>query len=67
MVGTTFAPVVADDGTLDVTRGQAVDADQTAASDKVALQSYGRPYSDAGKPVGTYYAYAKPHVLPVFQ
>ncbi len=29
--------------------------DAVAASDKMALQSYGRPYDASGKPTGTYY------------
>jgi len=31
--------------------------------DKLALQSYGRPYAN-GKPSGTYYSYPKPAPLP---
>jgi hypothetical protein len=34
-------------------------------NDKLALQSYGRPYDDHGKPSGRYYAHTKPSPLPV--
>ena len=32
---------------------------QVTGGDKLALQNYGRPYSDKGKPSGTYYQHAK--------
>jgi len=32
--------------------------------DKAVLQNYGRPYNQAGKPTGGYYAFAKTKVIP---
>lgn len=34
--------------------------------DKLCLQNYGRPYSKEGRPVGTYYKFAKKPPLPLF-
>ena len=34
------------------------------AQDKLVLQSYGRPYDQAGRPTGTYYQYPKTAPLP---
>lgn len=36
-----------------------VDPKTVQGADKLALQSYGRPYSPQGKPTGTFYKYAK--------
>jgi len=36
-----------------------VTAKSVAAADKLALQSYGRPYTAEGKPSGTFYSFAK--------
>ena len=35
------------------------------AADKLALQNYGRPYGEGGKPGGVYYSHAKPAPLPL--
>ena len=43
---------------------EARDAKAVQAADKLALQNYGRPYSAAGKPTGTFYKYAKAPPLP---
>ena len=48
-------------GATDVA-GQPKDA--VVAADKSTLQSYGRPYSAAGKPTGTYYRYARAERVP---
>ena len=34
-------------------------ASKVAADDKLKLQNYGRPYSDAGRPSGKYYSFSK--------
>lgn len=36
-----------------------VDVSEVAASDKLLLQSYGRPYAATGRPTGSYYAFPK--------
>ena len=38
--------------------------DAVVAADKATLQSYGRPYSAAGKPTGTFYRYARAETVP---
>lgn len=43
----------------------APDAKAVGDKDKVVLQNYGRPYTDAGKPAGVFYKYAvEPALLP---
>ena len=42
----------------------AKDAKAVQASDKLALQNYGRPYDAAGRPPGSYYKFAKAPPLP---
>jgi len=37
---------------------------EVVAADKLVLQGYGRPYSEAGKPTGTYYKYSGAETLP---
>eukprot|EP00465_Bigelowiella_longifila_P002563 CAMPEP_0185277274 /NCGR_PEP_ID=MMETSP1359-20130426/58228_1 /TAXON_ID=552665 /ORGANISM="Bigelowiella longifila, Strain CCMP242" /LENGTH=246 /DNA_ID=CAMNT_0027871327 /DNA_START=217 /DNA_END=958 /DNA_ORIENTATION=+ len=41
-------------------------ADDILKKDKLALQNYGRPYREDGRPSGNFYKYAKKKVLPVF-
>mmetsp|Transcript_10353 Transcript_10353/g.16611 ORF Transcript_10353/g.16611 Transcript_10353/m.16611 type:complete len:252 (-) Transcript_10353:198-953(-) len=41
-------------------------ADDILKGDKLALQNYGRPYTEGGRPSGNFYKYAKKKVLPVF-
>ena len=43
---------------------EAKSAKAVQASDKLALQNYGRPYSAEGKPTGTHYKHAKAPPLP---
>jgi len=38
--------------------------DAVVAADKGMLQAYGRPYSEAGKPTGTYYKHARSERVP---
>ena len=38
--------------------------DSVVAADKMVLQSYGRPYSEAGKPTGTFYKHARAERVP---
>ncbi|KAL3932581.1 MAG: hypothetical protein SGPRY_000643 [Prymnesium sp.] len=40
--------------------------DQVVESDKVILQSYGRPYSEAGKPTGTFYKFTRSDRVPTW-
>ena len=43
----------------------AADAKALESADKAVLQSYGRPYDEAGKPGGAYYSHAtRPAPLP---
>jgi hypothetical protein len=42
------------------------DAKIVANEDKLVLQNYGRPYSETGRPTGTYYKHAKTPPLPLW-
>jgi hypothetical protein len=58
-----------DDFALRIQGGKVIGAEQldkcdVVAADKAVLQGYGRPYSQAGKPTGTYYKYRRTQVLP---
>jgi hypothetical protein len=57
-----------DDFELRIREGQVLCSElgksEVAAADKAALQGYGRPYNQAGKPTGTYYKYRRTEVLP---
>ena len=37
---------------------------QAVAADKAVLQNFGRPYTAAGKPSGTYYKFARTERVP---
>jgi hypothetical protein len=57
-----------DEDTLDWDNSSAVEnVDAQAATDKMMLQNYGRPYDANGKPSGTYYGFAKKTVMPFFK
>jgi hypothetical protein len=49
----------ADDARTQLRERVGADAKALPNNDKTILQNYGRPYDAAGKPVGTYYAFAK--------
>ena len=39
---------------------------EVIAADKLVLQSYGRPYSQQGKPAGTFYKHARSEATPTW-
>jgi hypothetical protein len=56
----SFVPFANEAGDLDYNKKEDVEnPDAQAAADKMVLQNYGRAYTDAGKPSGTYYKHAK--------
>ena len=48
----------------DTVVGSDVSKAEQIAADKATLQCYGRPYSDKGRPSGTYYKYARSERVP---
>ena len=52
------------DGSVPPVLEEAGDIMGRMRQDTLALQNYGRPYSDAGKPTGSFYKFVKPAPLP---
>ncbi len=59
VVGTEFVPFSANGKPQFDAAKPVENVEAVAASDKMTLQNYGRPYDAAGKPTGTFYKYAK--------
>ena len=58
-----FLNTVMDISTMKVVN---LDVSEIGKKDKLTLQNYGRPYSEKGRPTGSYYTYFKKEKLPTF-